>query len=454
MRCLALVSVAAALRGPARGGGRSAGRHRGRAAADASALALRSVGQNIEDHALECAVSEDVYYGGVRSSAGGASGRADAWRAYAFPGAGYPGGVDASPAVPFGANDLARVSEEPLFTADEARAVIDEAAAAQAWRSDALGADFATRSSCSYAAVLDLPKTLGWLNSRALPRLVEAMHSAYPEALKDSALRLKLSRLVKYDALNGATPELGMHRDGPLITATVALNGLDEYEGGGTVVEALSWDPSRPTADLATARSFERDAALRLARGHVLLYPGFIRHGGGAITSGVRYILVMFFVDKNVVDHDRHCIGRAKHLVDDALGIDGAAGRCCSARWRNASRPSSAVRTPRARRRTRTSASRCSSSGRSTPRWTRWRTPCVLRPTRGRKGARLGAAGAAIGARAGDAGARVRGARRRRRRGPRGDGGERGRRRIGGRAQQPRRPPRRRGPPRRRRRGL
>jgi tetratricopeptide (TPR) repeat protein len=123
-----------------------------------------------------------------------------------------------------------------------------------------------------------------------------------------------------------------MHRDGPLITATVALNGLDEYEGGGTVVEALSWDPSRPTADLATARSFEQDAALRLARGHVLLYPGFIRHGGGAITSGVRYILVMFFVDKNAVDHDRHCVGRAKHLVDDALGIDGAAGRAAARR--------------------------------------------------------------------------------------------------------------------------
>jgi hypothetical protein len=37
-----------------------------------------------------------------------------------------------------------------------------------------------------------------------------------------------------------------MHRDGLLITANVALNSLDEYVGGGTIVEGAN-DRNEPT---------------------------------------------------------------------------------------------------------------------------------------------------------------------------------------------------------------
>ena len=52
-----------------------------------------------------------------------------------------------------------------------------------------------------------------------------------------------------------------------------------DYEGGGTYFEAL-------------------DATVHLSRGHALIFPGKLRHCGQRITSGLRFLLVGFLVDK------------------------------------------------------------------------------------------------------------------------------------------------------------
>lgn len=55
----------------------------------------------------------------------------------------------------------------------------------------------------------------------------------------------------------------------------IALNGLDEYRGGGTFFPSLG-------------------RALRPAEGHALSFRGSILHGGDPILAGVRYIIACF----------------------------------------------------------------------------------------------------------------------------------------------------------------
>ena len=78
---------------------------------------------------------------------------------------------------------------------------------------------------------------------------------------------------------------LGYHCDGPLVTLGVALNGADEYDGGGTVIAPLQ------ERDLLE-RERKRGAAIALPAGHALVHPGGVRHAGAPIHSGARWLLV------------------------------------------------------------------------------------------------------------------------------------------------------------------
>ena len=102
-----------------------------------------------------------------------------------------------------------------------------------------------------------------------------------------SDLRIGGARVVRYDAAAGQV-ELGMHRDFLTLTVNIALNEPTEFEGGGTIVEALSEKP------------------IRLHRGHALIHPGDVRHAGSTITSGSRYVLVLFLMSKKIIPHDRY----------------------------------------------------------------------------------------------------------------------------------------------------
>jgi hypothetical protein len=76
--------------------------------------------------------------------------------------------------------------------------------------------------------------------------------------------------IVKYDSAMGQR-QLPIHCDQSQFSFTIALNGLDEYEGGGTFFEALG----RPAAKADV--------------GHVVSFPGGLwAHGGEPITSGTR----------------------------------------------------------------------------------------------------------------------------------------------------------------------
>jgi hypothetical protein len=87
--------------------------------------------------------------------------------------------------------------------------------------------------------------------------------------------------IVKYDVSRKERQKLDMHTDKSEWTFLIALSngcGVD-YEGGGTYFECL-------------------DATVHIQRGHALVFPGKLRHCGQKITSGLRFLLVGFLVDK------------------------------------------------------------------------------------------------------------------------------------------------------------
>jgi hypothetical protein len=87
--------------------------------------------------------------------------------------------------------------------------------------------------------------------------------------------------IVKYDVTKKERQRLDMHTDKSEWTFLIALSngcGVD-YEGGGTYFECL-------------------DATIHVQRGHALVFPGKLRHCGQKITSGLRFLLVGFLIDK------------------------------------------------------------------------------------------------------------------------------------------------------------
>jgi hypothetical protein len=81
--------------------------------------------------------------------------------------------------------------------------------------------------------------------------------------------------VVKYDASEGGQRGLEMHEDGSEFSFNVLLSNDSDFDGGGTVFEALG-------------------LTLGPKRGEVLIHAGRLRHAGAPITSGQRYVLVGF----------------------------------------------------------------------------------------------------------------------------------------------------------------
>ena len=154
----------------------------------------------------------------------------------------------------------------------------------------------------------ELANTAAWLRDSllpdaALPFLAHAFGFALRGAERDgfgpsgdvgvgnaqearAALRVSDAFVVKYNASAGQR-QMAAHRDGALFSFNVALNGLDEYEGGGTYFRKLDHDASGGDGDSSCG-------ALRSPKGHVLAHSSALMHGGHPTTRGVRYILVAF----------------------------------------------------------------------------------------------------------------------------------------------------------------
>ena len=138
-----------------------------------------------------------------------------------------------------------------------------------------------------YAAYTYAKQTLG---CREFPQLASicqpAIHTMTNFLLEFSQNRRlclddREPHMVKYDVTKREKSKLDMHTDKSEFTFLISLSngcGMD-FEGGGTYFECL-------------------DATLHIQRGHALVFPGKLRHCGQRITSGLRFLLVAFLVDK------------------------------------------------------------------------------------------------------------------------------------------------------------
>jgi hypothetical protein len=273
--------------------------------------------ENNQFHRDECRRSEERFFFFESEAASLCSGGIGGWESFEFapPDGSADAPVDASPPHPFGWGDAARVSREPLFSAEACRAVIDEAESSSAWRAASPIAAYAPNA-CTFTPLTALPRASAWLDTQLKTKLLAAAAGAFPHArLSAHELRCSAASLVKYNASAGQT-RLGLHRDAPLLTGVVPLNSLGESQGGGTIIEALRRSSSPG----------HQGGVLRRPTGHLILHPSTLRHGGAPITSGVRYILVLWLFSCAHVPHAHYATQRAARILAAALRIRRDAG--------------------------------------------------------------------------------------------------------------------------------
>mmetsp|Transcript_84438 Transcript_84438/g.161388 ORF Transcript_84438/g.161388 Transcript_84438/m.161388 type:complete len:487 (+) Transcript_84438:63-1523(+) len=180
-------------------------------------------------------------------------------------------------ACPFDTDTLVFASQ-PMFTATECHAVRDEAEAFLASNTespDLQGWVDTMADSNRDVPLHDLPKALEWFNSAAFARVASFAADCFPSAVDHAAdLWVYRALVIHYDAAKGLTHQ-PIHRDGALLSCVISLSEPGEYSGGGTYIEPLN-------------------RSIVLEQGCALLHPSALRHTGHRISSGDRWVLVLF----------------------------------------------------------------------------------------------------------------------------------------------------------------
>ena len=198
-------------------------------------------------------------------------------------------GIDAS-YLPQNGNMLFE-SRSPVLTDDECSFIIEEARATIARglidgdddddKEEEERVNAISNSELGEARLSRMPRTRAWLRE-SLPTLF------YP-LLED---RFGVDDLVLYDGLVlgniAPTRSQPIHRDASLLTLNIALSARDDYDGGGTYIEAL-------------------DEVLSIDRGHLLCHAGSAMHAGNAISRGERWVFVLFLLSESRPQLSRRC---------------------------------------------------------------------------------------------------------------------------------------------------
>jgi hypothetical protein len=141
-------------------------------------------------------------------------------------------------------------------------------------------------------AVEDVPGLAPWLRALLATRLCPLLAACFPRladgsdlgGTAGSRLRVHDAFIVRYDAAAGGAGStcLPEHSDTSAVSLSLALNqgGGEDFAGGGTWIRALRRTPCR--------------GVLEPPAGHAVAFAGPLRHGGHAISSGVRLVLVLF----------------------------------------------------------------------------------------------------------------------------------------------------------------
>ncbi|KAL3895407.1 MAG: hypothetical protein SGPRY_013521, partial [Prymnesium sp.] len=148
--------------------------------------------------------------------------------------------------------------------------------------------------------VHSLPLTQRLLNRALLSSIYPLAAHSYPTAVGSATdLFVYRSLVVQYDALAGLTHQ-PVHRDASFLSLIISLSAPDEYSGGGTWIEPLQ-------------------TAIAPAQGHVLMHPSAVRHAGGRISKGERWVLVVFLghAKMRFSEHGRRFKARAARAAEE-----------------------------------------------------------------------------------------------------------------------------------------
>lgn len=208
------------------------------------------------------------------------------------------------PPTLFGLN-FCHVTNMPVFTLEECQAIIFEAETRNNGESDVWNSHEQYYKSMKITRNIanELPSTREFLGKACIERVFPLLQQMYPNLCPQGIDGLKKFRIfsakvLKYDA-STLNDYLGVHHDGSLLTFLVALNKLEEYQGGGTYIEPLG-------------------RSIRYEQGHLLCHPGIVRHGGEKVTDGVRYVLAVWIDIHGIKEYDRQLCEEA-----DLLRLDG-----------------------------------------------------------------------------------------------------------------------------------
>mmetsp|Transcript_17189 Transcript_17189/g.37094 ORF Transcript_17189/g.37094 Transcript_17189/m.37094 type:complete len:631 (-) Transcript_17189:97-1989(-) len=125
--------------------------------------------------------------------------------------------------------------------------------------------------------VYQIPELFSWFNVQLEKIIFPAMKINFAI---EGRLRIFDCFLVKYDASTGQK-RLPLHNDQSEYSLTIAMNSLDEYEGGGTYFS-------------------ETNESMKTEVGGVISFRGELLHAGKMITKGKRYIIVCFIYEEQM----------------------------------------------------------------------------------------------------------------------------------------------------------
>ena len=181
---------------------------------------------------------------------------------------------------------LLHASKEPIFSREACKYIIDCAqkkAGETGWTKDR----HVQAPTCDIPTFALDPPIQQWLRNAIVHQLFPILASAFPSEIRidPQLLRIQDMFVVRYDGNDEDGPgfnHLKPHEDESIISLTIALNDMKEYEGGVLFIPC--------TEDLLNG-----DA------GTVLAFAGQIVHGGFPVKKGSRWILTIFvYIDENL----------------------------------------------------------------------------------------------------------------------------------------------------------
>jgi len=187
--------------------------------------------------------------------------------------------------------------KSPLFSKEECQDMISRA------EEHFQGKEWTSLPSGQYDVagfwIKSIPACHDWFNQMVKERLFPLLAKKFPGFCTDMKdLVVDNAYLFKYTTETGRRTDV--HTDSGCLSFTIALNGQEEYKGGGTWFEGLE---SRDNENDNASGVIEMDV------GQCTVRPGGVRHCGHAVTEGTRYIIGGFCMNNKKIEYSRMLMG-------------------------------------------------------------------------------------------------------------------------------------------------